>query len=110
MPIQTSKLDLEISVAPDDKDLAQSLLQCTELNPQPLESAGFDGGGGLITILVTVTPALVTLLIRVMKQHTERWKNVKIKVGGMSVDGAPPDRIEAILTQLLKAQKSSDEP
>jgi hypothetical protein len=102
MPSPQPALDVEISFPPSETEFAQAILGLNGSNAEALESMGFDGGGDFTTVLLALTPFALKALIEILRAHTERCKNVKIKAGGVTIEGADPERIEAILTQLLK--------
>lgn len=72
-----------------------------------IESAGTDGGGDLVTLLCSLGSAGITALIAFLKAKLAQTKVLRIKVGGVEVEGSDPERVEEIALQLLKEQKQA---
>jgi hypothetical protein len=98
--------EIEIVIPWDDADLLEALRSI-----QVREAAGWNFTGAVegTTVLLTLTPVILGSLVSILKIRAERAKAVKIRVKGFVIEGADPEKIESILSQILRQPQSKSD-
>ncbi len=76
-------LDVVISLPATANNLAEDLKGEATLRPEVLPGAGFDGGGELLTLVLSVSSATVAPLVAILRARWQRVKSITIEVDGM---------------------------
>lgn len=101
-------IEVVITSPPEHQELLAEIESLEFTEGHRIESAGTDGGGDLVTLLCSMGSAGITAFIAFLKAKLAQAKVLKIKVGGVEVEGSDPERVEEIARRLLKDQEKAE--
>lgn len=97
----TSESALSIQVQKDDLDFFDKLKSENSLPYTKLETSSFDGQSEVVTILLTLTPVVLTFLGKIITEQLRAKKYVKIIHKGVQIQGVDEKNAAKILKELL---------
>lgn len=97
----TSESTLSMQVQKDDLDFFDQLNSEDSLQYTKLETSSFDGQSEVVTILLTLTPVVLTFLGKIITEQLRAKKYVKIIHKGVQIQGVDEKNAAKILKELL---------
>ncbi len=97
----TSESALSIQVQKDDRDFFDTLNSENSLPYTKLETSSFDGQSEVVTVLLTLTPVVLTFIGKIISEQLRAKKYVKIIHKGVQIQGVDEKNVAKILKGLL---------
>jgi hypothetical protein len=99
-----SRVDLDVVMRIDraDQELIEAILAETSLEAERFEGAGSDGGGDLVTIILSLAGPILTSLVAILRARWSRARHATIEVDGVKIQAASPEDLERLLAKLLE--------
>lgn len=91
-----------------DISAIDALRAAPNLQVKPVSRDRIVGGSELSTILLTLTPVVLTAIVNILKEKWARNAKVRIEARGVKIEGVSPDDVERILKQILADSDEND--
>ena len=91
-----------LSLEPHDTALAEALTSDPTIRGDRIVRDRMSGGSELLNIMVTLTPMVLTAVVKILHDKWTRDSKVKIQARGIKLEGVSPAQAEALLRQLLQ--------
>jgi hypothetical protein len=91
-----------ISVESRDAALIEALINDPSVKGDPVVRDRMSGGSELLNVMITLTPIVLTAVVKILHDKWARDSKVKIQARGIKLEGVSPAQAEALLRQLLK--------
>lgn len=99
-------LDAVLRIDRADEDLIAALAGAPDLRAERFDGAGIDGGGDLVTVVVSLGGAALTTLVAILRARWSRARFVKIEIDGVKIEGVSPEAVEALMSKLLDDRRA----
>ena len=90
-----------ISFEPHDGAIAEALIADPAIKGDRVERDRMSGGSELLNIMITLTPMVLTAVVKILHDKWSRDSKVRIQGRGIKLEGVSPAQAEALLRQLL---------
>lgn len=97
-----------LSLAGKDVSLMNDLVAAEDAQCTAIKRDRILGGAELATVLVTLTPVVLTAVVKILKAKWKRDSQVEIEAGGVKLKGVSPDHAERILKDILDRAEQDD--
>jgi len=97
---------ISVQVQKNDMEFINSIDSEKSVNCTILETSSFDGQSEIVTILLTVTPLVLTFLGKIISEQIKAKKHVKIIYKGVQIQGIDEKNVTKILNEIVNIQES----
>lgn len=104
---EEATLNLIVKVSNKDKEISEALMSESAFNAEKFRGAGIDGGGDLLTIVMSLGSASLAAFITILRAHWNRAKYTKIEVDGIKLEGVSPKEIKDLLDTLIQHKQTT---
>lgn len=97
-----------LSFAGKDFLLVNDLVAAEDAQCTAIKRDRILGGAELATVLVTLTPAVLVAVVKILKAKWKRDSEVEIEAEGCRFKGVSPDHVQRILKDILDRAERDD--
>ncbi len=92
---------ISLQVQKDDFDFMNCLSSEKSIRYTALETSSFDGQSEIVTLLITITPMILTFLGKVISEQIKAKKYVKVVYKGVQLQGIDEKNAEKIIKSII---------
>jgi hypothetical protein len=85
--------------------IVEALIEDSEVGGSSITRDRITGGAELTTALITLTPVVLTAIVRILRAKWDKDSKVTIEAKGVKMQGVSPDDAEMILRRVLADEK-----
>ncbi len=96
---------ISIQVQNDDEEILKKFDHDPEIDFVKLETSSFDGQSEIVTLLVTLTPMVLTFLGKVITEQIKSKRYVRVIYKGVQIQGINEKNVATIIKEITDDEK-----
>jgi hypothetical protein len=92
---------ISIQVQKHDRAIIEELTANKDMSVTKLETSSFDGQSEIVTLVITVTPMVLTFLGKILIEQIRARKYVKVVYKGVQIQGINESTVADILAKII---------
>ncbi len=96
---------ITIQINKDDNSFIDLINTEKDLEFAKLETSSFDGQSEVITLVITLTPMILTFLGKIISDQIKSKKYVKVIYKGIQIQGISEKNVSNIINEIIENEK-----
>ena len=92
---------ISIQVQKQDSAIIEALTANQDLPVTKLETSSFDGQSEILTLVITITPMLLTFIGKILTEQIRARKYIKVVYKGVQIQGITESSVADILSKVI---------